>query len=444
MTNCQYAATAVTVNCSLSTSLAIAKGNQIPVMNQPSYAAAFRCIGPVCEDPCCGEWDIPLDKRTYEKYQGFSNENLGATVSRFVILNEPHQPEELYGLIKRTSSGVCPFYAADRLCDIQRQYGPELLSASCSIYPRSLSVVNGQLEGALSLSCPEAVRSVLLVPDIEDRVFSLHSGEFRTDNVYQLANDQGGQDTKPEPLFLPVRKMLIDIIRDRSRPLWDRLLRVGYLCLELESLNPKRTELLLQSNLLTLRALTNSGLLQEEIDHLERNPKVRLGTIFGLTEVLMRDGSSVRLQDTFLSFVNGIRRSIDSPATSDIKAFLRAERKYHSPFFDRFPFILENYLINYIYQTLFPYGRSGSYCFSLKSIFGEYLQMATQFAWVNGLLIGVAGDHQGAFAEEHVVKAVQSFTRAFEHDPSGLHAMNEYIHRSGLDNLQGMSILLRP
>lgn len=98
----------------------------VGLMSQPTYAAAFRCIGPSCEDPCCGDWNIPLDKNTYEKYQGFSSAKLGAIVSQFVIVNRPHQFEELYGQIRRTSSGGCPFFGADRLCGIQKEYGNHL------------------------------------------------------------------------------------------------------------------------------------------------------------------------------------------------------------------------------------------------------------------------------------------------------------------------------
>jgi len=46
--------------------------------SQPTYAGLFRCIGPVCEDTCCGGWDIPVDKITYQKYRTFPAEKLGS------------------------------------------------------------------------------------------------------------------------------------------------------------------------------------------------------------------------------------------------------------------------------------------------------------------------------------------------------------------------------
>jgi lysine-N-methylase len=393
---------------------------------QPTYAAAFHCIGPACEDHCCGDWDIPLDKNTYEKYQSFPSQKLGNIVSQFVIVNQPQSPPELYGQIRRSSSGLCPFFAADHLCAIQKEYGSKLLSATCSIYPRSLSVVAGRLEGALSLSCPEAARNVLLEPDFIHRVADLYSGDFRTDNRYQLASSP----TKPHSLFLPLRNTLINLVQDRSRPLPERLLAIGHVCQELDT------------NFYSLEQLSSTPLLQPEIDELPGNPRLRLETIFGLTDLLMRDGSSPRFQDTFWSFVAGI--SDTALPGDDVDHFLQAEQNYHSPLFEVAPFILENYLINYMFQNLFPYGRSGSADFIPQSIFAEYLQMTTQFAWINGLLIGIAGHHKQAFAAEHVVKAIQSFTRAVEHYPAVLQSINDYMSDRNLNTLQGMVIMLKP
>ena len=413
------------------------------LMSQPTYAGAFQCIGPSCEDPCCGDWDIPLDKNTYERYQGFSSENLGAIVSEFVIVNQPPQPEELYGLIRRRSSGSCPFFGTDRLCGIQKEYGSQLLSATCSIYPRSLSVVAGKLEGSLSLSCPEAARNVLLIPDFMDCVSDLNSGDFRIDNSYRLAGDRDGPDAKPQSIFLPLRSILVDIVRDRSRSLWNRLLMIGQLCKGLDALDAKRGEATLLSNLRSLVQQSNAPVLQTEINDLSSNPRLRLEAIFGLTDVLMRDGSSVRFQDTFWSFLAGVSATPDSRPGDDVERFLQAEQNYHLPFFEAFPFILENYLINYMFQSLFPYGRSGSADFIPQSIFAEYLQMTTQFAWMNGLLIGIAGHHKEAFAPEHVVKAIQSFTRALEHYPNLLKSINDYMSSRDLNSLHGMAIMLK-
>lgn len=415
-------------------------GDKASLPTHPSYAAAFQCIGPSCEDPCCGDWDIPLDKNTYEKYQQFSSEKLSDIVSAFVIVNQPYRHEQLYGQILRTSFGWCPFFGADHLCGIQKDYGHQLLSAACSIYPRCLSVVEERLEGALSLSCPEAARNVLLTPDFMARVCNMHSGEFRTDNFYRLAVDPSG---KPHNIFLSIRSTLITVLLDRSYTLTTRLLMIGYICKRLDAMDARESQAMLLEDLRNLDEMSRNSLVRAEIQDLPNDPRSRLETIFGLTDLLMEDEPSSRFQDTFFSFAAGIGIPAGSPPNSDVENFIRVERDYYFPFVESSPFILENYLVNYMLKNLFPYGRSGSDSFTPQGVFTEYLQMTTQFAWMNGLLIGTAGHHKRAFNAEHVVKVIQSFSRSVEHYPNVLRSMHRYICSRDFHSLPGMAIILK-
>jgi lysine-N-methylase len=420
-----------------------------PSVSPPTYAAVFRCIGADCEDTCCGEWDIPVDRRTYEEYRKFPLGKLGSVVSEFVSICSPAQPDELYAQIRRGPSGQCPFFGADHLCGIQREYGPELLSATCSIYPRSLSRIGGELEGSLSLSCPEAARNVLLSPEFMQVKGDLLAGGFRTDNVFHLASDRN----KPERFYLAIRTLLIELVRDRSRPLWHRLLLVGSLCRRMADAAPERGGENFLEILSEYRRMVRNGAVGDELEEMPSQPRLKFEVVFELTEARVGDGAGRRFEDVFWAFVECIGTANDSlpgnslPGNSapgnDIDLFLQAEERYHRPFFERFPFILENYLVNYMFQNLFPYGRGGSADFSSRGIFEEYLQMTTQFAWINALLVGVAGRYKSDFAGEHVVATIQSLTREVEHYPGVLESIQECIRSRRLDSLQGMAIMLK-
>src|SRR5258708_6273561 len=65
----------------------------------PTYAAGFRCIGASCEDTCCGTWNIPLDKKTYEQYRRFPFEKLGSLVAQYVSIAAPGTHENLFAQI---------------------------------------------------------------------------------------------------------------------------------------------------------------------------------------------------------------------------------------------------------------------------------------------------------------------------------------------------------
>jgi lysine-N-methylase len=99
--------------------------------------------------------------------------------------------------------------------------------------------------------------------------------------------------------------------------------------------------------------------------------------------------------------------------------------------------------LNYIFQSLFPFGRENTLRSTPRRIFEEYVLLATQFAWINTLLIGTAGHYKQEFAEEHVVHVVQSFCREVEHNAYVLISMVELMAHLKLDNLPGISMLLK-
>ena len=174
---------------------------------------------PACEDMCCRDWAIPVDRATYASYRLFPLEKLGAVVAAYLSVPDATAPDAVFARINPTPSGTCPFYAADRLCNIQREHGAALLSATCSSYPRALNLVGDRLEGSLMLSCPQAARDVLLDPGALTVAADLRSGAFRTDNYFTLAQNAPGVLYKPYEDFAGIRGWIKAILTDRARPL---------------------------------------------------------------------------------------------------------------------------------------------------------------------------------------------------------------------------------
>jgi len=284
----------------------------------------------------------------------------------------------------------------------------------------------------------------MLVPNSTQIVGNLHSGEFRTDNVSLLATTAIGSTRKPYRGFHAIRALLIDMVQDRSRPLWKRLLLIGSLCKRLDELAAYDSDEVVSAILQNYRRVLNSDWLDVNLESMPAHPCLRLDVIISLSTERIRDATcSLRFRETFWTFIEGIGSPAGSPPGDDIQRFLDAEEKYHRPFFSSRPFIFENYLLNYMFQNLFPFGREGSADFTPRSIFDEYILMATQFSWINALLIGVAANCKEAFAEEHVVRTIQSFTRAVEHYPYVLASIDAHIRSKQMDSLHGMAIMLK-
>lgn len=408
----------------------------------PTYAAAFECLGPACEDHCCRGWGIPVDRGTYAQYVRFPAEGLGEVVARSVVVSPAGAPEEMFAEIKPLGTGLCPFFGADRLCGIQKEYGGSLLSATCSIFPRALNRVEGRLEGSLMMSCPEAARKVLLQPGFLEIEGDLNAGAFRTDNSFCLGTNGPGLPYKPYEHYGLIRRWMVATVKDRSRPLWQRVLLIGYLCLQLQAAEAAEG---VPAMLAEYGRVLASDWGMREFAAMEGQPETQLNAILWLTnQRIALKGCGTRFQETYWAFIEGIGSPLGAaPPGDDLLRYQEATRQIYKPFFARQPHVLENYLLNAMFQNLFPFGNEGSLRSAPRSIVAEYLLMATKFAWVKGLMIGVAGRYGEDFGEEQVVRTIQSFSREVEHDGSFLETMMGYMREQGMDNLKGVAVMLK-
>lgn len=131
----------------------------------PAYLATFRCLGAACEDNCCrAGWNIPVDASTFARYRELNHE-LGPALRRHIPANsaEKATPED-FARIQLDEHGTCPFLT-DGVCGVQVKLGEAFLSNVCVSYPRRTNVIDGHLERAAMLSCPEIARLALLNPD---------------------------------------------------------------------------------------------------------------------------------------------------------------------------------------------------------------------------------------------------------------------------------------
>jgi lysine-N-methylase len=411
---------------------------------QPRYGSTFRCIGSECEDSCCHGMSVLIDKKTYETYQTFPEENLGSLVKQYVSINMMGATDSLYARILPDSSRQCPFLSAERLCGVQKEYGPEYLSATCSTYPRALNSVENELEVSLYLSCPQAARQVLLDADSTKKLGDASSGRFRTDQFSRLATTDSSSLHKPIRYFWEVRELVAGLIQDRGRPLWQRLFLLGILCRRLDEITSAEQDTAVPEILRSYREIVTMGALRDEMERIPAQPAVQLDVVLRLIDQRIRAGScGERFLECFEAFLEGIGYAPDSTKESDAQHYVEAEARYGRPFFERHPHVLENYLLNYIYRTLFPFGREASAHHTRQSVFGECILMVTQFVLIKGLLIGMAGRYREEFGEAHVVKLVQSFSKAVEHNPSYLTEINKFIDERKLGNPEGLTILLK-
>jgi hypothetical protein len=82
--------------------------------------------------------------------------------------------------------------------------------------------------------------------------------------------------------------------------------------------------------------------------------------------------------------------------------------------------ILEHYLVTYVHSTLFPFGTPESnqrlrHDRVPQLIAARHMWMVAGYAITQTLLVGNAGFHKSGFGAGHVLKAIQSCAKTFEH-----------------------------
>jgi lysine-N-methylase len=405
-----------------------------------TYAASFRCIGSACEDTCCQGWSVPIDQASYEKFQSLPASPLRTLIDTSILAMPEGAESATYAKIQMNGESQCPLLTADLLCSIHAQMGEAFLSHACATYPRVLQTVGGVEETALTLSCPEAARLVLLNPAL-----LTHDLSAAEDSVGEVAEAPA---TDEPPLLLPwsrsIRQTVLVLVVNRAYPLWQRLFLLGVFCRRLDSIAKGELQRSLPAFLADFEASVASGALRTAMEALPLDRTAQLDVVLRLAGILLRRSNvSPRFVECVLAFTTGIGNGPGATLESLADHYARAYDRFYAPFFDRYPYILENYLVNTILRRRFPFGKEDVQAATQPSMAREYALLTAQFALVKGFLIGVAGFHGEKFSAENIVHTVQAISKHFEHHPEFLDLAYELLKESQMDGARGLAILLR-
>ena len=460
---------------------------------RPTFAEKFRCIGSACEETCCQEWNVPIDQATYEKYQNLPDVPLRSLIQSSV--QGPEAGAELpnpatFAKIVMNADKKCPLLAEDNLCRIHSECGEELLSHVCATYPRIIDYVGHVEEKSLSLSCPEAARQVLLDPNLfkgdlsgvgqtSPRLFTanlLRHEATDTDLRLKISPTRDAQPvtgltpgapteqqlapgvsarqiqvpsgvTGVELLlhyFWPIRETVLALVRNRMYPLWQRMFMLGVFCRRMDSIARGELDRAIPDFLDDFAASVAAGGLTAAMDKLPVDQEAQLDVVLQLAGMLLhRSNVRPRFVETVSAFTSGIGNGPHATLQSLAANYAIAHDRYYAPFMAKNPQIMENYLVNTIIRCIFPFGREAAKPDSTSSMAYQFALLTAQFALMKGLMIGVAGHHREALANEHVVKTFQTASKHFEHHPEFLKQAHALLVETQMDGARGLAILTR-
>jgi lysine-N-methylase len=241
-----------------------------------------------------------------------------------------------------------------------------------------------------------------------------------------------------------LRSLILLLLQDRTYPLWQRLFILGMLCKRLREIFAGRQTELTAKLLRDYAEIIEQGKLRSVMDRITPQTAMQLAAVLEVirryNEPKIGDPSQVRFRECLQDFLHGIRFDqsvpVDLQFESCAQCYKAAHNSYYEPFMREHPYMLENYLINYSFRTNFPFGAD-----IRKPVVdpqNEFLKLSIQYAAIKGFLIGIAGHYKGDFSPGHVVKLVQSFSRAVEHCPAFLETSNPRMA-----DTDGMAVLLK-
>jgi lysine-N-methylase len=414
---------------------------------QPHSYHSFRCIGADCEDTCCTGWNVNVDKLTYEAYQRCDDPELGPRLHQLVTIGAASASDDTHARI--TLSGVsCPFLA-EGLCAIQKKLGEQYLSTTCAKYPRVLNVVDNVLQRSLDLSCPEAARIVLLDPnpmEFDEEEGPPHDPRLGRLSVLTTGNRNPVGSYR---YFHEIRASVIWLLQYRDWPLWKRLVILGLLCDQLHDMAAAGRHARIPGVLQWYRDAAAGELLDQGLNDYRAQASAQLEMV--LEMIVGRIGSdftSERFFACYQEFMQGVQWTAEASMEDIAHRYASAFAQHYAPFLSRHQYMLEHYLVSYVHRTLFPLGpqegnRESGVHDVVYSIREQYLLMMVHYAIVQTLLIGLAGFHQADFATAHVIKVIQSCTKAFGHSLSFPARSLRILADRGLKTCAGMAMLLR-
>ena len=414
---------------------------------QPDDYSKFTCIASACEDSCCCGWKIGIDQTTYDKYKTNELPELKSLFEKNIVRLEPGTGD--YAEI-RLSDNICPFLNEQRLCKIQNICGESALSQTCGNFPRNMNLVDGTLERSLNLSCPEAARIMLLDP-LPMQFAKAQSGGVagRLGNVPVLNTFDRRCADKPYEIFHNVRQFAIDLVQNRKYVFEDRLIILGLFCNDLDRLS-KIHGLDKAENLLNrYKCRIRENDFESVIKTIPLQPAALLKVLMILIEYRLKTGiTGKRFCDCFAESKEGLRYLPDITDNELAIRYSHAKSCYYDHFMSRHEFIYENYFVNYLFKTLFPFGPQQSpfpkeMYMVPKGIFIEYFLLVFHYAMIKNLLIGISGFYKNDFGEEQIIRLIQSFDKNIGRDIPYLQRMLQFCEENKMENFACTAMLIK-
>lgn len=389
----------------------------------PTYVDKFRCIGGKCEDNCCIGWDIDIDKETFKKYHKVEDEHMRRMFQKGVHNNPDCTNEKLdYGRIKLNKEKRCPFLDENNFCSVQGKYGEDYLSSVCSQYPRVVNKIDDYYEMSIDMGCPEVARIILGSTEkisFEETERSL--GKYTMAGILDTRIDEF--KNTPIKYFKEIRDFSIKIMQSRNLDLSRRLYVLGDFINKLDDAANISID--------DLKQIIEEYDIESEAESFERenmNYVLQVSFLNDLLDTLNIKNDNDKIKEYSNQLVHVFELNENSNIAQNANKYISSFEKYINDCMEGNSHIFENYIVNFIYNNLFPFSES-------DYMFDGYIMLLLRYSLMRFYLVGIES-HKGIRSSEDIIKFIHVFAKTIEHNSNYRMDILGYIKENGFDNME--------
>ena len=370
---------------------------------QPEYVGKFQCDGSACGSMCCKNWVIDIDGPTYQKYCTIEPKD-----ERKRIVSRIKYKKKLGRfVVEMAKNGFCPFLQTDGLCKIQKTWGADWLSNTCTIYPRMIYLAGDLMMLGLTLTCPVAAKLALLPEDPMAFEQVLLTEEQKDELLRRCA----GRVSKMGDALIDIQYGAISILQNRALTIDQRLIVLGFFLDQagdmVEAGKPEEIE--------TLAAVYTSDDFMDKVPEMLRAIDFRdaayIKSVFGMIENLYGKGAEYRGREhNLMAHVVRAFGMEDREVPLDVlvdayrKTFRPAQEKMHRDF----GHIFENYLVNEFFLEHYPQRIVGT-------LVQNYILFVMNYKLVEFMAVSMAVSDEQEMDEAKLIDLIEHMVALLNH-----------------------------
>lgn len=326
----------------------------------PSHFSDFSCLGIECEDTCCRNWEVKLDREHYDSLKKVMTKDSvdKSMFEQYIRFNEGSiSSDHDYAFIRMGVNGYCAMLDNKGLCSIHAKHGVSVLGNVCTMFPRVISRCIDTVELSGALSCPEVVRNC-----IDDNT-PLKFQRFKTSDLPRSKNYPIQRelldinDDVYSGYFHLVREKFMQIMADDEQTLETRLYVMVHLahkisdfyhkdCIEFDTKEMKSV----------LEKLSEKNLVLKSADFIKEydaNPTLSMIVVHSTLSIKLQQANNENISQLYKTILNKYTKENDNVAEVlanklvEITSMMALENK---SYIDK---AISRYILNCLYREWF-------------------------------------------------------------------------------------------